>query len=351
MAAFDATSIFSLLEKQMGKDAFAQAAFSYLSTLSSQKTAERPAFLEPSPSTPVKAKKAAAPEAPAAPKKPSKAAGAGAEAEAPKAPRAVGEGTKAWNELTKTVSALVKEALEGEKGGQGFHLKVLSFLKNERDLKTGESPSLDMVREAVSFLKEHPEHQTPNEKKKGAKAEKPAEAEKPAAEVAAKPAEAATESEAESNTSSEKAKRQWSPEAKARAAEKRAAKKAEKEAAAAESSSESEAKPAADAEPKKVRKPWSDAARAAQSARARARAEAKKTAALPTTLSRSMTNAHDEAEAEDAGNFEPFSHEGQSLFKNARGDVLTEEMDWVGVFNEKTGVLDKSAAKPAYLDI
>ncbi len=344
MAAFDATSIFSLLEKQMGKDAFAQAAFSYLSTLSSQKTAERPAFLEPSPSTPVKAKKAAAPEAPAAPKKPSKAAGAGAEAEAPKAPRAVGEGTKAWNELTKTVSALVKEALEGEKGGQGFHLKVLSFLKNERDLKTGESPSLDMVREAVSFLKEHPEHQTPNQKVKGAKAEKPA------AEAAPKPAEAATESEAESNTSSEKAKRQWSPEAKARAAEKRAAKKAEKEAAAAESSSESEAKPA-DAEPKKVRKPWSDAARAAQSARARARAEAKKTAALPTTLSRSMTNAHDEAEAEDVGNFEPFSHGGQSLFKNARGDVLTEEMDWVGVFNEKTGVLDKSAAKPAYLDI
>lgn len=83
--------------------------------------------------------------------------------------RSVGEGTKAWNDLTKIVSSLVKDALAGEKGGAGFHLKVLSYLKNQKGLKTGESPTLDMVKDAVSFLKSNPEFKSPNQKTKAEK--------------------------------------------------------------------------------------------------------------------------------------------------------------------------------------
>lgn len=85
--------------------------------------------------------------------------------------RSVGEGTRAWNDLTKIVSALVKEALAGQKGGAGFHLKVLSYLKNQKGLKSGETPSLDAVKDAVSFLKSNPEFKTPNQMTKEEKSE------------------------------------------------------------------------------------------------------------------------------------------------------------------------------------
>lgn len=80
--------------------------------------------------------------------------------------RSVGEGTKAWNELTKSVSGLVKTALDGEKGGAGFHLKVLSYLKNEKGLAAGQTPSLELVKEAVAYLKKNADYKTPNQKNK-----------------------------------------------------------------------------------------------------------------------------------------------------------------------------------------
>ena len=155
--------------------------------------------------------------------------------------RSVGEGTRAWNDLTKIVSSLVKEALSGEKGGAGFHLKVLSFLKNEKGLKAGESPSLEQVKEAVSFLKEHPEHKSPNQKSKEEKGSSGA----GGAAASAAPVEkkkAGRPKKSEEDKEAEKEAKKAAKEAKK--AEKEAAKEAEKEAKKSEKKEVKKAAPA-----------------------------------------------------------------------------------------------------------
>jgi hypothetical protein len=147
--------------------------------------------------------------------------------------RSVGEGTKKWNNLTTSVAALVKTALDGEKGGAGFHLKVLSYLKTEKSMSADTEPTLELVREAVTFLRAHPEWTSPNQKAKAAKTE-------PASDASSSSTgPVIVKSDAPAKPKGRPAK---SEEEKAAAA---AAKKAEKDAAAAAKKAEKDAAAAA----------------------------------------------------------------------------------------------------------
>lgn len=167
--------------------------------------------------------------------------------------RSVGEGTKAWNIQTSACAALVKTVLDGEKGGAGFHLKVLSWLKNEQGLESGAEPTLEQVREAVSFLKEHPEWTSPNQKGKAKKAaESSSDSEEESSAGAAAPSAAAEKPSAKPKgrpkmTEAEKAAKEEEKKAKAAAekAAKKAAKEAEKKAKAAEKPTKKAAEKAA----------------------------------------------------------------------------------------------------------
>jgi hypothetical protein len=44
--------------------------------------------------------------------------------------------------------------------------------------------------------------------------------------------------------------------------------------------------------------------------------------------------------------FEPFTWKKQSLLKNPRGDVITEDMKWFGHYDAKTNKVNTSAKKP-----
>lgn len=57
------------------------------------------------------------------------------------------------------------------------------------------------------------------------------------------------------------------------------------------------------------------------------------------------------ADDSDVQNFAPFVYQKKTFLKNGRGDVLTEDMEWVGHWDDGKGALDKSATQPADLDI
>ena len=48
--------------------------------------------------------------------------------------------------------------------------------------------------------------------------------------------------------------------------------------------------------------------------------------------------------------FAPFTHKGVSYLRNMRGDLLTEEYEWVGRYNSATKTIDTKFAKPADLE-
>lgn len=190
--------------------------------------------------------------------------------------RSVGEGTKKHNDQTKVVSALLKEALAGEKGAAGLHLKVQSVLRSEMGLAADTEPSLEQVSEALAFLKSHPEWLSPNQKAKAAKAAK-AEA-KPSGDGPA-PSGAAAASSAAVKVVVKKAAEAEAPKKKGRPAKSEeekaaeaAAKKAEKEAAAA-------AKKAAKEAEKAAKKAEKDSKKSAPAAKKAAEAPAKTDAA------------------------------------------------------------------------
>lgn len=130
-------------------------------------------------------------------------------------------------------------------------------------------------------------------------------------------------SEGDDKPKEEKKKRQWSEEAKASAAAKRAAKKAEK-AAASDDEEEEKPKPATAAvpAPQKVAPPPLPAA-----------------------------SQEEEDEEEDDTNFAPWVWKKKVYHKNNKGYVITEDMEWVGLFDEKTNTLNTKAPKPEDLDI
>ena len=173
-----------------------------------------------------------------------------------------------------------------------------AVLKEKLPMKMGdkgkEVPDYNSISDAeiVSRFKSW----TPPEKSKAA-----------AAKASSPPAAAAPAAAA---PAAEKPKRKWSDEAKAKAAEKRAATKAAKETAP---------------EVKKPAEAWSSPVRAT-----------------------SAPSAPDEEG--DIMSFEPVKIGGVSYVRNYRGDVLTEDFDWVGRYDEKTKKIDKGFKKPADLN-
>jgi hypothetical protein len=99
----------------------------------------------------------------------------------------------------------------------------------------------------------------------------------------------------------------------------------------------------ASAEPvKKTRKPMSEETKKAAAAK-RAATKAKKAAAAAA----GATDA--ESVADEITDFSPFEYKDKNFVKNARGDVMTESLEWVGHWDGKK--LDKKAPKPADLEI
>jgi hypothetical protein len=94
----------------------------------------------------------------------------------------------------------------------------------------------------------------------------------------------------------------------------------------------------------KKKKQWSAEAKASAAAK-RAEKKAAKASVLATAP---VSNPFDDS---DVQNFAPFVYQKKTFLKNGRGDVLTEDMEWVGHWDDGKGSLDKSATQPADLDI
>lgn len=97
---------------------------------------------------------------------------------------------------------------------------------------------------------------------------------------------------------------------------------------------------------KKGRKPMTDEQKAA----AKAKRDAKKAAKSSASVTESAAPAEDSA-ADSSADFEPFKWKKMSLLKNARGDVLTEDMEWFGRWDSKTDKIDTNAPQPADLEL
>jgi flagellar biosynthesis GTPase FlhF len=224
--------------------------------------------------------------------------------------RSVGEGTRAWNTQTSRVAALLKEA--AIKGGAGFHLKVLSRLK-ETGLSAESEPELEQVTEAANWLLAHPEWTSKNQQTKAKKAE----------ESGGEPSGAAA---------ADAPKKVAVVVKKAGAEEKEAKKAAEKAEKAAAAAAEKEAAKAAKAAEKA-------AAKAAKEAEKPKKAE-KKAVAQPAP----------EPEVEDDEAAVPFAYDGKELFKTKDGRVYNEEGNWYGMYDSKTKKVDTTVPEPAYVN-
>jgi hypothetical protein len=70
--------------------------------------------------------------------------------------------------------------------------------------------------------------------------------------------------------------------------------------------------------------------------------------------SKSETTSNAAGSAEDSDGimvFEPFTWKKMELRKNARGDVLTSDMEWFGKWDTSANKVDTSATQPADLDL
>lgn len=181
----------------------------------------------------------------------------------------------------------------------------------------------------------------------------------------------------------EKPKKVLSEEQKAKMAAGRAAAAAKKAAAAAAAPSAAVAEPvavaAADAVPVAVPAPEADGnasdtssqkrrgpkklnemspeERAAHDKKVAERKAAKATsvvaaapAAAAVPLPASPAPAPAAADENGPTVFAPFTHKGVSYLRNMRGDLLTEEYEWVGRYNSATKIIDTKFAKPADLE-
>ena len=97
-----------------------------------------------------------------------------------------------------------------------------------------------------------------------------------------------------------------------------------------------------EAKAKKARKPQSEETKKAAAEKRAATKAAKKAATAP--LPASPVAVAEELE------FSTWTHKGTPYLKNENGDVLSEEYEWVGRYVEKTNTIDRSVAKPAYLE-
>jgi hypothetical protein len=158
----------------------------------------------------------------------------------------------------------------------------------------------------------------------------------------------------------------WTPPAESKAAVARS----KASSAAGSPADETPAAPAAPAAPaeKKLRKPQSEEtkkAAAAKRAATKARKAAEAVAAAGTEAAAPKPKAakapavavasedeedEEDEEGSDISNFAPVIIKGKPYVRNFRGDVLTEEYDWVGRWNEATKTIDTKFPKPADLD-
>ena len=189
---------------------------------------------------------------------------------------------------------------------------------------------------------------------------------KPAEPVVAAPAPADAPAAAE-----EKPKKVLSKEQKEKMAAGRAAAKAKKEAAAAAAAvADAVAVPVADAVPapeadgnasdtssQKRRGPkklseMSPEERAAHDKKVAERKLAKAAAPAAAAVPLPASPAPVAAAADENGPtvFAPFTHKGVSYLRNMRGDLLTEEYEWVGRYNSATKTIDTKFPKPADLE-
>jgi hypothetical protein len=106
---------------------------------------------------------------------------------------------------------------------------------------------------------------------------------------------------------------------------------------------------AAPAEKKRGRKPMSEEAKKAAAEKRAATKAAKKGNAAPSVTSAPPAATEDAADS--TMDFEPFTWKKMSLLKNARGDCLTEDMEWFGKWDEASKKVDTSAPQPADLDL
>jgi len=60
--------------------------------------------------------------------------------------------------------------------------------------------------------------------------------------------------------------------------------------------------------------------------------------------------AEEEDEEDPLTKFVPWTFKKASYLKNGRGDVISEEFDWIGRFDEKAGKIDRSFPQPADLE-
>ena len=190
---------------------------------------------------------------------------------------------------------------------------------------------------------------------------------KPAEPVVAAPAPDAAPAPA----AEEKPKKVLSKEQKEKMAAGRAAAKAKKEAAAAAAAvADAVAVPVADAVPapeadgnasdtssQKRRGPkklseMSPEERAAHDKKVAERKLAKAAAPAAAAVPLPASPAPVAAAADENGPtvFAPFTHKGVSYLRNMRGDLLTEEYEWVGRYNSATKTIDTKFAKPADLE-
>ena len=147
-------------------------------------------------------------------------------------------------------------------------------------------------------------------------------------------------------------------------------------AAVAKSSKPSSAEPSPVAAPvpaapaaaeKKARKPQSEETKAAAAVKRAATKAAKAagvdavvppkptgpkpaTAAVPKPVAAAAPSPAEDEDDGDITEFEPTIIKGKPYLRNSRGDVMTEEYDWVGRYNEATKAIDTKFPKPADLD-
>jgi hypothetical protein len=127
--------------------------------------------------------------------------------------------------------------------------------------------------------------------------------------------------------------------------------------ALAKSPEPSPADPPVAADAKKTRKPQSDETKKAAAEKRAATKAAKSAASAPLPASPApkakapVPAPAAEAEEEDnITDFAPWTFKKAPYLKNKRGDVLSEEYDWIGRFDEKAGKIDRAFPKPADLE-
>ena len=124
-----------------------------------------------------------------------------------------------------------------------------------------------------------------------------------------------------------------------------------KAAAAKASSPPAEAVPAAE----KPKRKWSDEAKAAAAEKRAATKAAKASAPSPSTKPVLVkptggSNAAAPVQEGDAMDFAIVKIGGATYMRNFRGDLMTEDYDWVGRYNEKSKTIDRSFPIPADLE-